>query len=101
MKVIVSYLDKREEHTIKSVKGQDFLFEAAKQELMGLGLNKPREVSVIMRCHRKGFPKKAMFFNTYFVLLAVEMTEEAERLRTRFKTQFGIDVAEEPVQALV
>ena len=98
MKVIVSYLGRKKEQTVKSVKGRDFLFEAAKQELKGLDPQQPRTVSVIMECYRKGFPKKATFFNTYFVLLASGMTEEAERLRARFKEQFDIDVAKEPTR---
>ena len=98
MKVIVRYLGRKKEHTITAVKGQDFLFEAAKQELKGLDPQQPRTVSVIMECYRKGFPKKSMIFNTYFVLLAAGMAEEAERLRERFKIQFDIDIAKEPVQ---
>jgi hypothetical protein len=98
MKVIVRYIGKKVEQTVKTAKGKDFLFEAAKQELKGMDPQQPRLVSVVMECYRKGFPKKAMFFNTYFVLLAAGMTEEAERLRARFKEQFDIDVAKEPTR---
>jgi hypothetical protein len=101
MKIIVSYLGKKKEHTIKAVKGQDSLLEAAKQEvrsLQRLSPEQPRVVSVIMECYRKGFQKKGCIFNTYFVLLAAGMTEEAERLRTRFKSLHDIDVAKEPTR---
>lgn len=98
MKVIVRYLGKKEEFTVKATKGKDVFFEAAKQAMKSLDPQQPRNVSVVLECHRKGV-LKSHFFNTYFVLLAVGMTEEAERIRTRFQTGFGIDLSKEPIKS--
>jgi hypothetical protein len=98
MKVIVQYLCKKVEQTVKSVKGKDSFLEAAKMTMRDLDPAQPRGVSVILACHRKGL-KKQHFYNTYFVLLAAGMTTEAETLRTRFKAGFGIDLAQEPAKA--
>lgn len=98
MKIIVSYLGKKEEYKVKAVKGRDSFLEAAKQSMRSLDPKQPRNVSVILACHRKGM-KKQHFFNTYFVLLAAGMTQEAENIRTRFRTGFGIDLAQEPAKA--
>ena len=98
MKVVVRYLGKKEEFVVKSIKGTDAFLEAAKQAMKSLDPQQPRNVSVVLECHRKGM-RKSHFYNTYFVLLAAGMTEEAERVRARFKTGFGIDLATEPAKA--
>lgn len=98
MKVIVQYLCKKVEQTVKSVKGKDPFLEAAKMTMQDLDPKQPRGVSVILACHRKGL-RKQHFYNTYFVLLAAGMTVEAERIRARFKEGFGIDLAQEPAKA--
>lgn len=98
MKVIVSYLCKKVEQTVKPVKGQDSFLEAAKMTMRDLDPKGPRGVSVVLACHRKGF-RKQHFFNTYFVLLAAGMTQEADTLRRRFQEGFGIDLAKEPAKA--
>ena len=97
MKVVVQYLRKKVEQKVKSNKGQDPFLEAAKKTMQDLDPQAPRGVSVILACHRKGF-RKQHFYNTYFVLLAAGMMEEAEILRTRFKSGFGIDLAQEPAK---
>ena len=98
MKVIVSYLGKSEEYGSEFTKQQDAYLDAAKQAMKSLDPPKPRNVSVVMECCRKG-TKRSHFYNTYFVLLAAGMTQEAERIRSRFKTQFDIDLAKEPARA--
>jgi hypothetical protein len=98
MKVIVSYLGKSEEYTSKFTKQQEAYLDAAKQAMKNLDPTQPRNVSVILQCCRKG-TKRSHFYNTYFVLLAAGMAEEADRIRSRFKTQFDIDLAKEPARA--
>ena len=97
MKVIVRYLGKSEEYSSEFTKQQDAYLEAAKQAMRRLDPNKPRNVSVVMECCQKG-TKRSHFYNTYFVLLAAGMTTEAERIRTRFKKGFDIDLAKEPAR---
>lgn len=98
MKIVVQYLGKKVEQIVKSVKGRDSFLEAAKMTMRDLDPQQPRNVSVILACHRKGMRKQHLF-NTYFVLLAAGMTVEAERVRDRFKEGFGIDLAQEPAKA--
>lgn len=98
MKIVVRYLGKKEEHILKAVKGKDVFLEAAKLSMKNLDPTQPRNVSVVLECHRKGM-RKSHFYNTYFVLLAAGMTQEAENIRTRFRTGFGIDLANEPAKA--
>lgn len=93
MKVIVRYLKRKGEHSVKPIKGRDFLLEAAKRELRAMDPKKPMTLSVIMECYRKGRRSKAKFFSTYFVLLAAGMTKEARRFRKNVKTLFDIDIA--------
>ena len=97
MKVIVSYLGKSEEYDSKFTKQKDAYLDAAKQAMRSLDPNSPRKVSVILECCRKG-TKRSHFYNTYFVLLSAGMTIEAERVRSRFKEGFGIDLAKEPAR---
>lgn len=97
MKVIVSYLGRSEEYSSKFTKQQEAYLDAAKQAMKSLDPSKPRKVSVILQCCRKG-TKRSHFYNTYFVLLAAGMTEEAKRIRNRFKVQFDIDLAKEPAR---
>ena len=98
MKIVVRYLGKKKEFSVKSIGGKDAFLEAAKQAMKTLDPQQPRIVSVVLECHRKGM-LKSHFFNTYFVLIAAGMTAEAERVRTRFKSGFGIDLATEPAKA--
>jgi hypothetical protein len=100
MKIIVGYLGQKSEHTIKFVKGKDFVFEAAKKEMEKFKFESG-DVSVVLRCHRKWFPRKICLYNTYFVLMAVGMRTEAERLRHRFLDICGIDVSQEPLCDLI
>ena len=98
MKIVVRYLGKKKEFSVKSFKGKDVFLEAAKQAMQSLDPLQPRIVSVVLECHRKG-ALKSHFFNTYFVLLAAGMKQEAEHVRTNFKTGFGIDLSTEPAKA--
>lgn len=98
MKVIVRYLGKSEEYSSEFAKQQEAYLDAAKQAMKSLDPTKPRNVSVVMECCRKG-TKRSHFYNTYFVLLSAGMTDEATRIRARFLNDHGIDLAKEPARA--
>jgi hypothetical protein len=97
MKVIVRYLGKAEEFNSDCTIQKDAYLDAAKQAMKSLDPSKPRNVSVVLECCRKG-TKRSHFYNTYFVLLAAGMTTEAERIRDNFKRGFDIDLAKEPAR---
>lgn len=98
MKVVVRCADKK---VVYDVTGKDAFFEAAKKFVIDGEKAHTKEnpflVSCVIECYdKKWIRKKHMIFNTYFVLVAVNQLECAERLRDKFLRQFGIDVAKEP-----
>jgi hypothetical protein len=56
-------------------------------------------VRAITQCWDKKTPKKVEMVNSYWVLLNASCCRKAEELREKFKMQYQIDLAKEPLHA--
>ena len=112
MKVIVKYLNVKDEYLIEDKEGSDALLEAATLSLKDRestakelseksGVRYPFTLPCVMECYVKSWrdTKKHVIFNTYYVLQAAGMKKHAETLRTKFREQFNVDLSKEPYRA--
>ncbi len=95
MIVIVKCLKKKQVFNINGRKFPDPMFEAAKQFMLEREKKKPFTVGVLMEC--KSW-RGSRLYNTYHVLNGAGFHEYAEKLRTKFRERFDIDLNAEPVK---
>lgn len=75
----------------------DPFMEAATRAVEKLKLVKGAIIRPIMSCWEKKTPKKTYMYNSYWILVNAACYAKAEQLRDKFKMQYDIDLAKEPV----
>lgn len=95
MIVIVKSLQQKEVFKIEPRKFPDPMFEAAKRFMVNREKKRPFNVGCLMEC--KSW-KGRRLYNTYHVLNGAGFHEYAEKLRTKFRERFNIDLGSEPVK---
>lgn len=93
--------DNVQEFDIDTELFDDPYMEAATRAVEKTKNQKHGIVRAITECWEKKDPKKAVMYNSYWVLVNAACYKKAEILREKFKMQTDCDLAKEPVHGRV
>lgn len=75
----------------------DPYMEAITQSVEQLKAKKHGIIRAVAECWDKKTPKQVRLYNSYWILVNASCFQKAEILREKFKMQFELDLANEPI----